>query len=167
MRRLRWAPRYSRVNEVSIVERLAANEAFSGASVRALVPVCNAGEVVEVSPGETIIQEGQRNAWVYFVLDGQVEVYLPESSERISAIRLAKREAGSCLGEYAFMDQEPASAAVVATKPSKLFRISHEALETLLKSHCALGRIVYRNLARKLSGRLRGSNAELDLFRPM
>jgi CRP-like cAMP-binding protein len=152
---------------VTIVEKLAANEVFSGASLSALVPVCNAGEVVEANPGETIIQEGQRNTWVYFVLDGQVEVYLPESLERISAIRLAKREAGSCLGEYAFVDQRPASAAVVATKPTKLFRISHDALKTLLEGHCALGRIVYQNLARKLSGRLRGSNAELDLFRPL
>jgi len=152
---------------MTITKKLASNEALSGATLSELVSICNAGEVVEVNAGETIIQEGQRNTWVYFVLDGQAEVHLPESLERISAVRLGKRGAGSCLGEYAFMDQKPASAAVIATKPTTLFRISHNALEKLLNSNCALGSIVYKNLARQLSDRMRGSNAELDLFRPV
>jgi CRP-like cAMP-binding protein len=150
---------------MTIIEKLASNEAFSGVSLGALTPICNAGEVVEVNAGETIIQEGQRNTWVYFVLNGQVEVYLPESSERISGIRLGKREEGSCLGEYAFLDKKPASAAVIATKQTTLFRISHYALEKLLSSNSTLEGLVYRNLARQLSDDMRGSNAELDLFR--
>jgi CRP-like cAMP-binding protein len=104
---------------------------------------------------------------VYFVLEGPVEVRLSDTPERIFAIRVETREVGECLGEYGFVDQKPASAEVIATKPTTLSRISHETLRRLLRINSALETLVHRNLLRQLTDRLRGSNAELDLFRPV
>ncbi len=148
-------------------EKLATNRVFTGMSPKALEPVCDAGEVMRANAGDRLIEEGQRNTHMYLVLDGEVEVRLRERADRFSGVRLGKRGSGICLGEYSFIDKKPASAAVIVTRPSELFRISYKALEGLLATNDALGRTVYRNLLLQLVDRLRSTDAELDLFRPL
>jgi CRP-like cAMP-binding protein len=104
---------------------------------------------------------------LFLVLDGAVEVRLLENPGRYSGVRLATRNAGTCIGEYAFIDDKPASAAVIAVEPSELFKIHYKSLEALLANNDTLGRTFYRNLLVHLVDRLRATNAELDLFRPI
>ena len=148
-------------------EKLGANRLFKGLPRDALQPVYERGVTLKVQAGDVLIREGQTNKHLYLVLDGEVEVRLPDSPERFTAVRLGTRGPGSCLGEYALIDKRPASATVVATQPSELFKISHETLYELLKTNHVLGSTVYRNLLLHLVDRLRATDAELDLFRPL
>ncbi|MDH3687996.1 MAG: cyclic nucleotide-binding domain-containing protein [Gammaproteobacteria bacterium] len=147
-------------------EKLAANRLFRGLPEGALQSLHDKGETIAVGAGNVLISEGQNNTQMYFVLDGELEVRLEENPERFSELQLGTRGPGSCVGEYSFIDRKPASATVIATKPSEVFRISHETLERLLESSHALGSTVYRNLLLHLVDRLRATNAELDLFGP-
>ena len=152
---------------MSIVEKLAANQVFAGLSPSALAPVPGAGEVIQAKAGDRLIEEGQTNNHLFLVLDGAVEVRLLENPGRFSGVRLGIRDGGTCIGEYAFIDNKPASATVIAIEPSELFKISYKDLQTLLATDDTLGRTFYQNLLVHLVDRLRATNAELDLFRPI
>jgi len=152
---------------MTICEKLAANHLFGGINPEDLVPIRDTGEVLDASAGTSLIEEGDANTHLYLVLAGEVEVFLPETPERFSAVRLGTRGVGTCVGEYAFIDHKPASASVVTSKSSELFRISYSALDRLLSTNDALGRAVYRNLLSQLIDRLRDSDSDLDLFRPL
>ena len=152
---------------MSTVEKLAANQVFAGLSPSALAPVPDAGEVIQAKAGDRLIEEGQTNTHLFLILEGEVDVRLLETPERYSGVRLATRKAGTCIGEYAFIDDKPASATVVASTSSELFKIHYRKLEELLADNDTLGRTFYRNLLVHLVDRLRATNAELDLFRPI
>ena len=147
-------------------EKLGANRLFKGLPRGALQPVYERGVTIKVDAGDVLIREGQTNKHLYLVLHGEVEVRLPDRPERFT-VRLGTRGPGSCLGEYSLIDKKPASATVVATRPSELFKISHETLYELLKTDHALGSTVYRNLLHHLVDRPRPTDAWLDLVRPL
>jgi CRP-like cAMP-binding protein len=127
----------------------------------------NAGAAIELQPGEIIIEEGQQVTDLFVVIRGELEVFLPKSESRVSRIRVARKVPGDCIGEYSFVDKNPASASVAAKVPSEVFRISQAEFERKLDADPALGRIVYRNLLHLLVARLREENQVLDLFRPV
>lgn len=148
-------------------EKLGTNRLFKDVPGDALKSVFERGVVFQVDPGDILIREGQTNQHLYLLLHGELEVRLPESPDRFTAVRLGTRGPGSCLGEYALIDKKPASATVVAIRPSEVFEISHEAFYELIQADHALGSAVYRNLLLHLVDRLRATDAELDLFRPL
>lgn len=149
------------------IEKLAANRLFKGLTADTLRPIYEHGETFKASAGEILIHEGQNNSHIYFVLDGELEVRLENNPERFSHVQLGTRGAGSCVGEYSFVDKKRASATVVASRPSVMFKILHVVLEEVLGTNHALGSAVYRNLLGHLVDRLRHTNAELDLFQPL
>lgn len=123
-----------------------------------------AGEV-EALPGDTlVVAEGDVVACLHVLLDGEVEVFLPRTEQRISAVHLNVLSVLDCFGEYTFIDHQPASASIRTRADAVLYRIEHDRLHAMLSTHADIGCIVYRNLLKILVKRLRASNAELDLF---
>ncbi|MCW8924829.1 MAG: cyclic nucleotide-binding domain-containing protein [Xanthomonadales bacterium] len=121
--------------------------------------------VVETHPaGSVILNERDQLHSLYIVLEGRTEAFLPETQERISTVRLGDLAPGQCFAEYAFIDQQPASASIRALTDARVLCIEFEALRTLLEAKPAVASILYSNLASILVKRLRDSNAELDLF---
>lgn len=131
-------------------------------------PLCqtlfDTGEIKHV-PGNTIIlNEGDHLDFLYIVLEGRTEAFLPKTEHRISAVRPNELSPGHCFGEYAFVDQQPASATIRALTDTEVFCIRYDALHALLDTHPIVASIIYQNLLHILVQRLRASNAELDLF---
>ncbi len=126
-----------------------------------------AGSAVALDAGEVIIEEGERVKDLFVVIRGELEVFLPKTESRMTRIRVARKVPGDCIGEYSFVDKNPASASVAAKVPSEVFRISQAEFEQKLDADPAIGRTVYRNLLRLLVARLREDNQLLDLFRPV
>ena len=91
---------------------------FSQAPILERIPeaVCQMllkeGETRKLRAGEVIVNEGERLSRLYIILDGEVEVYLPKRSARITPVKLTRLGPGGCFGEYAFIDHQPASAAI-------------------------------------------------------
>jgi len=152
---------------MNICEKLATNRLFGGIAPEDLMPIRDAGEVFNASAGTELIEEGDANTHLYLVLVGEVEVSLPKTPERFSTVRLGSRGVGTCLGEYAFIDHKPASATVITSTASELFRISYSALDGILNTNDGLGSAIYRNLLLQLIDRLRDFDSDLDLFRPL
>ena len=137
---------------------------FDGIEPDTARAIYSAGVIVELGKDEVIIREGETNRALYIVLDGQLQVTLPDTPERFSEVTLASRNPGECVGEYSFLDPHPSSATVTTNAPTRLFKISHESFAELLESNPNAARVIYRNLLVALVRRLRQSDAEADLL---
>jgi CRP-like cAMP-binding protein len=70
---------------------------------------------------------------------------------------------GDCFGEYSLIDKQPASAAVIAMEPCRLFEISRSHFEEILNTSDFIAKTVYKNILLIIIKRARDSNRELDI----
>jgi CRP/FNR family cyclic AMP-dependent transcriptional regulator len=128
------------------------------------VQLYDAGEIHQEPAGSVIISEGEPLKGLYVLLSGKVEAVLPEGLSRVAPVKLAELGAGDCFGDYAFIDNQPASASIRAVEPCEFYLIPYDALKSFLDRHPTVAAVIYRNLLQIFVRRLRASNAELDLF---
>ena len=123
-------------------------------------------QIEKVDKDQVVITEGQHGEALYIILSGQFKVLLePGSSHnpnRFAQVYLATLKPSDCFGEYSFIDSEPASASVIATEPSELFKLTKSDFDRLSVAHERIVRIIYYNLLRLLIHRLRKKDKELD-----
>ena len=140
---------------------------FQGVSSTELDSVISTSRVIAVKPGELILSEGTPGDGLYIVLEGEVEVFLPErggsGARRPTRIRLARLGPGRCLGEYGAIDDQPSSASATARTPTRLCFLPKAKFRGLVDGNDHVGRIVYANLLRYLVSRLRSRDKELDI----
>ncbi len=123
-----------------------------------------AGDIATVPAGTVIVNEGDKLHRLYILLSGRIEIFLPGGEHRLSDMALTQLGPGDCFGEYAFVDRQPASATIRASDDCEVYSIAHDTLQEFLDTHHSVASVIYKNLLRILVGRLRASNAELDLF---
>ena len=147
---------------------LTSSVVFQRLSPTDLDPVLSASDVIALKPGELILSEGTPGDGLYIVLEGEVEVFLPEraasGAHRPTRVHLNRLGPGRCLGEYGVIDDQPSSASVAALTPARLCFLPKASFRQLVERNDHLGRIVYANLLRYLVSRLRGKDKELDII---
>jgi CRP-like cAMP-binding protein len=139
-------------------------EVFQGLPESACQTLLEAGEVKSYPANTVILKEREQLNCLYIILEGHVEAYLPKTEQRISAVRLSEMGPGDCFAEYAFIDQQPASASIRALTDARVLCLEYATLRSLFEADAALASLVYNNLLVILVQRLRASVAELDLF---
>lgn len=149
----------------SIVDRLADSYLFRGVPRSGIELVYDSGNLIQVSEGDRIIEEGRVPQKLYILLSGEMEVILPDPANRSAGRRMATLRVGDCFGEYGFIDRRPASATVKAVRAADVFVLPLENFDRLIKSDLGLERVVYRNLLTLLVDRLRASNVLIDMLR--
>ncbi len=80
--------------------------------------------------GEVIVRQGDPGGELYLLLEGSVEVFLDHgqaTQERLRAI-----EAVDYFGEMAILDDQPRSATIVASQPSRLLALAGQSLKELI-----------------------------------
>ena len=147
---------------------LAGSVVFKGLTAPDLDAVLSAAELLPRKPKDLILSEGSPTDGLYVVLEGEVEVFLPEragsGAHRPSRVRLNRLGPGRCLGEYGLIDDQPSSASVEALASVELCFLSKAQFRRLVERHDRVGRIIYANLLRYLITRLRGKDKELDIL---
>lgn len=154
--------RHKDINEAFDI--FASSPLFRGISHNHQKQIFSHGQILEVDDGAKVIEEGKVNTSVYVVLAGEFRVSLPAGPDRYGDVDLARRKAPDCFGEYAFIDYKLASADVIATQKSQLYKIDFDVLDQFIDSDPALGRAIYENVLLLLVARLRVQGAELDVF---
>jgi CRP-like cAMP-binding protein len=143
---------------------------FDQLAPAALDHIVARGLLVEAAPGELVLSEGTRGPGLYVVLEGLVEVFLPEGADpgarapRPSEVHLNTLGPGRCLGEYSLIDEHSTSAAARSLVGAKLFFLSREEFRSIADGDARVGKAIYLNLLRFLITRLRAKDEELDLF---
>ena len=106
--------------------------------------------------GDRVFSEGDRADGLYFMESGRVSVQLNRGE---GSIRLASFGPGDTFGEMSLLDEGQRSSTIVAEDDTVCWVLSPEALESIDNgTFAALSSILYRNLAKTLSWRLRESN---------
>jgi CRP/FNR family cyclic AMP-dependent transcriptional regulator len=98
--------------------------------------------------GESIVQKGKRTHGVYLLLKGTASVQISNGS--FPAIG-----PGEVCGEISFLDEQPATANVVAQDAAEAYYLDRPTLQSLIELFPHLGSRFYRSLAYSLSRRLR------------
>jgi CRP-like cAMP-binding protein len=146
---------------------LADSVVFRGLPPAELEAVLAVSELLTLPRGEAILTEGTPGNGVYVVLEGEVEIFLPQRSgggvRRPSPIRLNRLGPGRCFGEYGVLDDQPSSASAATVGAAKLAFVPTAKFRQLCEQRDAVGRVVYANLLRFLVARLRSKDKELDL----
>jgi CRP-like cAMP-binding protein len=100
-------------------------------------------------PGQSIVHSGKRTHGVYLLLKGTVRVQL-SAGEALPTIG-----PGEICGEMSYLDEQPASASVVAQEPVEAYFLDRPTLQSLFELFPHLASRFYRSLATNLSRRLR------------
>jgi len=114
-----------RADNSEAVATLRALGTFPGARASELAAIVDAGYVVSVPAGWSLIWDRTPAEKAYVVLDGTVEV-------RRDAELIATLGAGDVIGEVAILRRRLRSASVTATTPLSVLHFSRDAVERLL-----------------------------------
>jgi CRP-like cAMP-binding protein len=122
----------------------------------ACLRLARSGRPVDLARGAMLAQAGDPGDAMFVILDGEIEVRTvsPEGRE----VRLVALGPGAVAGEMAVLDGGGRSADMVASRRSRLWRISRQALLDMLRDEPDLALA----LMRELTARLRRTNADLE-----
>jgi CRP-like cAMP-binding protein len=126
----------------------------------AIVEIAAFTRLVTAFKGQTVLEEGDRGADLYILLEGRVRVQI-ESINPAIEVGISKLLEGDVIGEMALVEGEPRSATVVAVQPSIFALIPAAALDDFIQRYPAWGVVIMRNIARILSRRLKTMNRRL------
>jgi uncharacterized membrane protein len=106
--------------------------------------------------GEQVCQQGDRGEAMYFVAEGQLNIFLPgEQSRRVSLKDIGP---GEYFGELALFDDQPRSASVMATSDVLLYELERATLSAYLEQRPRAAMAILR----MMGARLRETNALLS-----
>ena len=138
--------------ERAIVEKIAAKvQVFQGMEHDCLMRTLAMAEHMPFAPGEVVFHEGDIGTSFHVLIAGEVVV---EKGREGGAVELARLHPGECFGEMALVRNRLRSATVRAFGAASTMRIDRERLDAYPDS----ARVVYRNIARILAGRLEESS---------
>jgi CRP-like cAMP-binding protein len=115
-------------------------------------------QVESFKEGDYIMQEGQPNDRIYFILEGRVEALK-------NGVRLFVFEEGTTFGEMEVLDIMATEASIRCLVPTRVMSLSNRALHSLSKSDLKTFSILVMNLARDISRRLRNMNKRFAYVR--
>jgi len=104
---------------------------------------------LQFKAGDTIVHKGKPTNGIYLLLKGSAKVQIPAQS----AARAIGP--GQVCGEISFIDEQPATANVVANEAVEAFYLDRPTVHSLFELFPHLGSRFYRSLASCLSRRLR------------
>ncbi len=116
--------------------------------------------------GDILLYEGQILDEFYLLATGRWEAFLPKDSDylyRPEEVRLSVLEQrGLLLGEYSFVDKQPASASIRALDDGEVYKISRTHFEKIVNSSNRTGMLIYKNLLNIIVARLRKQTEDID-----
>lgn len=151
---------------MTMKELLSAQRIFEGIPEATIEKLGRSGRFMALGKGDVVIQEGDRVESIFCLLKGEVDILLPDDLEEFEDLTLVNMLVdGECIGEYSFVDNQPASATVRANTDIELLELSHDVLRDALDADCELRAQLYKNLLDSLVERLRNTNIYIDYLR--
>ncbi len=121
--------------------------------------------LVQYPSGATVFREGDasRTSYLLLILNGEVSVETvdPAGGGQVSISVLG---AGSVIGEMGLLDGSPRSATCTAASSLQAAGLTRKALQRLIDEHPRVGAKLMIGLSKRLADRLRGLNAQLQVY---
>ena len=108
-----------------------------------------ASEKLRLKKGALLVEMGQTEQAFYLILSGQVSVLL--TNDKGKSITLATLGAGECIGEMGALDQQPASATVIAESALDVLRLDRSTFRDVLHQNPHISATIVKTLALRLN----------------
>ena len=109
-----------------------------------------------IPEGEYLMHKGDPPTEMYFVEEGMVTAQLQADDGQI--VRLRSMRGGTTVGEMGLYMGTARTADVIASRPTIVYRLSAEALETMRKQDPEVAALLHEWIARLLAERLAANN---------
>ncbi len=129
---------------------------FDGLTDEQTLRVAGSCSHVKFAAGATVFSHGDASDDMYLLLDGVVELVLPDGCA------VGTVGSGECLGEVAFLSGEHHSATAIAQTAIEAGSLTRVALESLVRQRPDIGIVLYRNLAHGVGAKLRQVDLDHD-----
>lgn len=149
------------MNSETNIEVLQHSQLLIGLNSQQLQCLLNSGEIEIYKDGDIIVKEGEIGDALYVILEGNVLISSPPDPEVAvlsGADTLVAQYEGDFFGEMSILDSEPRSATVSSEGDAKVLKIKRDKLEELFTQDRNLQLVLFINIARILSRRLRTTN---------
>ena len=120
--------------------------------------------VRRISTGSYLIREGDLGEELFILRRGAVEVTKTTLDNEQYTVALLRDEHHAFFGELALMDQDKRSATIKAVEDCEVLVLNRRDFEELGNRHPDIGLAIMRELAKILSRRFRGTNADVILL---
>ena len=120
------------------------------------------GSKLMLETGDRLVNKGEAIDSLYIILSGQLAVCTTNNYNEC----IAKLESGEMVGEMSFLESRPPSVSVIVTKPSVIFQIARDRINTRLTTNSEFKANFYYALALFLSNRLRKTTDQLGYGNP-
>ena len=117
-------------------------------------------DLVDVPAGEALIRQGERSDELYLLTTGRVTASLARGDGE--PLRLRTMGPGTVVGEVALYLGGVRTASIVSDEPSRLYRLSREAMGRMERDDPDLAAALHRAFARLLSERLTDTVRSLE-----
>ena len=129
---------------------LGRNKLFRGINLGSIEHLLKGCQVITLKSGATLLEVGQKNTSLYFVLNGELRVYLNGRGLPVHAAL----GPGECVGELSLIDGGNSAALVIAAQDTRMLVAPHELVWSMVDSSNGIA----RNLLAILAGRIRNDN---------
>ena len=116
------------------------------------------GEFLPVHENQILIEEGEDQDALYFVISGILDVYTERDQQRTPIARI---EAGESVGEINIFDPGKASASVTSQSFSQVWKATRSDFEAFVEAYPEAGNRLLVALIAELSRRMRHANEKL------
>lgn len=138
---------------MDLLQRIETFKAFSDDDINSFMEV---GKLMEYEAGETIINKGETDHWVYFLVSGEVKVVKGEKTFAIL------RRGGELFGEMGVIDGAPRSASVWALTKTMVLGVDCSRMGEERKQNTRIFHYtIFRLFAESLAERLRETTNEV------
>lgn len=160
----------SRMKE-AITEFLTTFSFFDSLDERDLALISQHLHLLEIEPGKVVFKEGDKGDCVYFVLDGELDVFKEASSGSrvgVDRVKITTLTKGKSIGEMSVIDRTPRSATVKARTKATLVGMGLEGFDFICEEHPRVGIKILKGISRLLSMNMRKTSSRLaDYLLPM
>ncbi|OGV56015.1 MAG: hypothetical protein A2X45_21245 [Lentisphaerae bacterium GWF2_50_93] len=130
---------------------LAKVKMFAGLTGAERESLKSAAMLRKAKAGELIIGNGKMLDRMYFILDGQIEVWM-----KGKCIETATGQ--SLVGEFEYLEKGPTTAEVRVSKDVELIEMNYVALTTLMEKQPRIGYVLMREIAKSEIQRILANN---------
>ena len=120
------------------------------------------GEFLPVQDEQVLIEEGQDQNCLYFIISGRLHVTTEDEGRRTLLGRLGP---GDLVGEVNVFDPQKASATVMGIEFSQVWRMDRAMLDAFTKESPAAASQLLLHISTQLSRRLRETNEKVTFIR--
>jgi CRP-like cAMP-binding protein len=125
---------------------LSSHDVFRFLQPRQMDVVSNTAEEITLKAGETVFRKGERAAYLYAVLDGQVTLRVPRKDG--VSLKIEDLRKGSLFGSCMCFELDEYSLNAVCTEDSRLLKVDAETLKGVMDEDLSVGYPLQRMISK-------------------